>query len=152
MAFLHLDPGGLDDLVVLHAGRAGGHTGHAAQAGVEVLNHLVAHRGTVLHLVDEVDPPARGVHLLPPQYVRRAGRQAEAAVHTVAEQVVQRAPGGTEDVTVVAGPPVGTGGMPGPVTAAPGAGLLGVGLLGAGARCWCATTQIPPTNRPGDNR
>src|ERR1700684_977657 len=30
-------PGRLDELVVLHAGRAGGHAGHAAQAPVEVL-------------------------------------------------------------------------------------------------------------------
>ena len=38
-AALHLGPGRLDQLVVLHARRAGGHAGHAAQAGVEVLDH-----------------------------------------------------------------------------------------------------------------
>ncbi len=33
--------------------------------------------------VDQVDPPARRVHLLAPQHVRRAGRKAEAAVDAV---------------------------------------------------------------------
>ena len=39
---LDLGAGRLDELVVLHAGRAGGHAGHAAEAGVEVRDHRVA--------------------------------------------------------------------------------------------------------------
>ena len=38
----------------------------------------------------EVDAPARGVHLLAPERVRRARRQAEAAVHAVVEQLLRR--------------------------------------------------------------
>ena len=38
VAALHLRAGVLDDPVVLHARRAGGHAGHAAEAGVDVLH------------------------------------------------------------------------------------------------------------------
>src|SRR6202035_882078 len=41
------------------------------------------------NLVDQVDPAARGVHLLGPQLVRRAGRQAEPAVHAVLDHATQ---------------------------------------------------------------
>ena len=40
--------------------------------------------------VHQVDPAARGVHLLAPQLVGGAGRQAEAAVHAVVEQLARR--------------------------------------------------------------
>src|SRR5207245_8395656 len=42
-------------------------------------------------LPDQVDPPARGVHLLAPELIGRAGGQAEAAVHAVADHLPQRA-------------------------------------------------------------
>ena len=45
----------------------------------------------LLREVHQVDPPARGVHLLAPQLVGRAGWQAEAAVHAVVEQLALRA-------------------------------------------------------------
>src|SRR5262249_43223959 len=71
----------LDERVVLHAGRAGGHAGHAAQAAVEVADdRRVEARLRVGELLHEVDPAARRVHLLAPRDVGRAGRQAEAAV------------------------------------------------------------------------
>ncbi len=53
------DPGHLDELVVLHAGRAGGHARHAAQAAVEVLGRRRGHLGALQDLIDQVDPAAR---------------------------------------------------------------------------------------------
>ena len=79
----------LDQLVVLHPGRAGGHARHAAEAAVEVRHER--RRDLVVPLLHQHDPPARRVHLLAPEHVRRAGRQAEAAVHAVADQVELRA-------------------------------------------------------------
>ena len=43
-------------------------------------------RRAVEELADQVDPPARRVHLLAPQRVSRAGGQAEPAVHAVLDQ------------------------------------------------------------------
>ena len=78
----------LDQPVVLDAGRARGHAGHAAEAVVEVLGHL---RGDLVALLvtdpHEHDPPARRVVLVLEHLVARARRQAEAAVHAVLDQV-----------------------------------------------------------------
>ena len=82
-------PGRLDELVVLHAGRAGGHARHAAQAAVEVLGRRRGQRGAIQDLVHQVDPAARGVHLLGPQLVGGTGRQAEPAVHAVVGHLAQ---------------------------------------------------------------
>ena len=78
----------LDELVVLHARRARGHARHAAQAVVPRVDLREGH-GPVLLVAGahEHDAPARGVHLLAPQHVRRARRQAEAAVHAVVDQL-----------------------------------------------------------------
>ena len=82
----------LDQLVVLHPRRAGGHAGHAAEAAVEVLDHR--RRDLLVALLHQHDPPARRVHLLAPQHVGRARGQAEAAVHAVVDQVELGRPGG----------------------------------------------------------
>src|SRR5918998_6399594 len=82
---------GLDELVVLHAGWAGGNAGHAPEAQVPVAHHLVVHRLLVEALVHQVDAPARGVHLFTEQHVSRARRQAEATMHAlVYEGLVRR--------------------------------------------------------------
>ena len=92
---LELRAHGLQQLVVLHAGRARRHAGHAAQAPVDVLVQRPLEPDlALLREVDQVDPPARGVHLLAPQLIGRAGREAEAAVHAVVEQLALRAGGG----------------------------------------------------------
>ena len=83
-------PGRLDELVVLHSRGTGRHAGHAAQAAVEVLRGRGGHRGPVEDLVHQVDPAPRRVHLLGPQLVGRAGRQAEPAVHAVLRHLAQR--------------------------------------------------------------
>src|SRR3989449_7382656 len=68
----------LDQLVVLHARWARGEARHAPEAMVEMADvgarHLGVAFGAELH---QVDPPARGVHLLTPGEVRRAGGQTE---------------------------------------------------------------------------
>ena len=83
--------GGLDQPVVADPGGAGGDAGHAAQAAVQVLAAAAAARGAVEDLGDQVDAPAGRVHLLAPQLVGGAGRQAEPAVHAVRGQVPQLA-------------------------------------------------------------
>src|ERR687897_490038 len=83
VAALDLLARGLDELVVLHAGRAGRNAGHAPQAQIPVADHLVVHRLLVEALVHQVDAPSRGVHLFPEQHVGRARRQAEATVHAL---------------------------------------------------------------------
>src|SRR5918998_4032384 len=87
---------GLDELVVLHAGWAGRNAGHAPEAEVPVADHLVVHRLLVEALVHEVDAPARGVHLLAEEHVRRARRQAEPAVDAVVYEVLLRRVVGVE--------------------------------------------------------
>ena len=57
------------------------------EAAVEVGDHGVRERGRVLVLAHEDDAPARRVHLLVPELVRRARGQAEPAVDAVVDQV-----------------------------------------------------------------
>ena len=83
---LHLGARGLDQLVVLHAGGTRRHARHAAQALVEVPDRRVLQRIALEPLLHQVDAAAGAVHLLAPQHVRGAGREAEAAVHAVADQ------------------------------------------------------------------
>src|SRR5918912_3098941 len=90
VAALDLSPGGLYELVVLHAGRAGCDTGHTPQAQVPVTDHSIVYRLLGEALVHEVDAPARGVHLLAEKNVGRAGRQAEAAVDTLVYELLVR--------------------------------------------------------------
>ena len=77
----------LDQLVVLDAGGAGGDARHAAEAAVEVPGHRRVERDRAVEVrLHQLDPAARRVHLLAPQQVGGAGRQAEAAVDAVARQ------------------------------------------------------------------
>src|SRR5699024_11838081 len=75
-----------------------------------------------VHRFHEVEAAPWGVHLLSPQHVRGARGQAEAAVHTVVEELA-------ETLVAVAGDRLGHGGLP--------------------AR---SGAQIPPVPRPGANR
>ena len=72
---------------VLHAGRAGGLAGAAGQAAVEVGAGGCGRAAMLEHLLDQVDAAARAVEFAAGDAVRRAGGQAEAAVHAVAQQV-----------------------------------------------------------------
>src|SRR5262249_31313442 len=79
---------GLDQLVKLYSRRTGRHAGHAAEAVVDVLDEVLGHADLTMrgHL-HQLDAPARRVHLLTPKQVCRASRQAEAAVHTVRDEL-----------------------------------------------------------------
>ena len=73
----------------MHAGRAGGHAGEAAQAAVDMLDHLPGGRLAVLqHVLDEVDAPARAVELIAEQQIGGACGRAEAAMHTGAQDLL----------------------------------------------------------------
>ena len=74
----------LDQPVVAHAGGARGDACHAAEAAVEVLRDRRVERDRAVETrVHQVDATARRVHLLAPEHVRGAGRQAEPAVDAV---------------------------------------------------------------------
>ncbi len=76
--------GALDQAVVADAGRARRDARHAAEAAVEVLRHgRVELDRAVEQRVHQVDASARRVHLLVPEDVGRARRQAEPAVDAV---------------------------------------------------------------------
>src|SRR3954467_867367 len=53
----------------------------AREAAIEVQLRAPRDRGALEHLLHEVDAPARAVELVAQEVVRRARRQAEAAMH-----------------------------------------------------------------------
>src|ERR1035438_8799021 len=76
----------LDEFVVLHAGGARRHAGHATQAVIHVLSKAIIERSLPFSgLLDHVDASARRIHLLAPQHVGGASGQAEAAMHAVVQ-------------------------------------------------------------------
>ena len=119
-----LGAGRLDQLVVAHAGRAGGDAGHAAEAGVEVAAHLRRQANLAIgRQPHQVDASARRVHLLAPEQPRRAGGQAEAAMHAILDDLA----GGR--MVCIEGACGGCSGR-----------------IGAGGEF---SHQMPPTKRPG---
>ena len=82
----------LDEPVVAHARGARRQARHAPEAAIEVLRHGRVERDRPVEpSVHEVDPPARRVHLLAPEHVGRARRQAEAAVDAVGRVLADHA-------------------------------------------------------------
>src|SRR6185312_4355802 len=85
-------PGLLDQEVVADTRRAARDACHAAEAAVEVLDDCRGEPERPLRgLLHQLDPSARRVHLLVPEDVRRAGRQAEATVHARLGEVLDHA-------------------------------------------------------------
>ncbi len=80
----------LDQLVVLHAARAGGDARETAEALIEVADHLIGHRLTFEPLGHQVDAAARRVHLLPPQDIRGTRRKTEATMHAIIDEILRR--------------------------------------------------------------
>src|ERR687891_2135674 len=79
---------GLDETVVLHAGRACGDARHTSETAIDVGNHRARHlRALTQSALHEHDPTTRRVHFLPPQDVRGACGQAEAAMDAVVDQL-----------------------------------------------------------------
>ena len=70
----------VQQVVVLHPGRAGGLAVAAGQAAVQVLLGGARGRLPFQHLLDQVDAAARAVELVAEDLVGRAGRGAEAAM------------------------------------------------------------------------
>src|SRR5690348_16831350 len=88
---LNLRARGLNQLAVIHTGRAGGHTRHAAEAGVEVPHPLRSHLRLALRSkFHQQDAPARRVHLFVPQDICWTSGQAKAAVHALVDDVLRR--------------------------------------------------------------
>src|SRR5579859_5088095 len=88
---LNLRTRGLNQLAVVHTGRARGHARHAAEASVEVPHPLRRNLRLAFRCkFHQQDAPARRVHLLVPQNVRRAGGQTEAAVHALVDDFLRR--------------------------------------------------------------
>ena len=104
-----LRPRGLDQLVVLDARRAGGQTGHATQAGIEVTHERVAHGHLTLQSKPhEVDPAPGRVHLLAPEQIGRAGGKTETAMNAVIDELSRGRMVGIEDpATLVLRPEIG---------------------------------------------
>ncbi len=83
-AFVYLGAGVLEQLGVVHAGRAGGHAGEAAEAKIHFIGECFC--GLEFAIGDgahERDTAARAVSLKLGLVVRRAGGQAHAAVHAL---------------------------------------------------------------------
>ncbi len=90
IGFFDMGAGMVDEVHVVHPGRAGGHAGQAGQAAVDVLDHLRARRLAPLqHVLDQVDAPARRIELVAEQQVGRAGGGAEAAMHAGAKDLLR---------------------------------------------------------------
>jgi hypothetical protein len=80
----------IDEVHVMHPGRARRHAGKAGEAAVDMLDHLGGRRGAVLqHVLDQVDASARRIELVAQQHIGRAGRGAEAAVHARAQDALR---------------------------------------------------------------
>src|SRR6185369_12786753 len=85
---LQLRPDLLQQMVVLHAGRAGRHARHAAQAGVEVLPQLRRRdRPWFVAGPHQHDPAPRRVHLGAEDGVRGTGGQTESTVDAVLDEL-----------------------------------------------------------------
>ena len=89
------DPRMIDQVHVVHPGRARGHAGEAGQAAVDVLDHLPGCRPLALqHVLDQINAPARAIELVAQQHIGRAGRGTESAMHaSYVESSPTRRPG-----------------------------------------------------------
>src|SRR5262245_22943526 len=87
MALLDLRALLLDERCVLHTRGTGGDTGQTAKTAIEVLHERRAHLDPSFDAgLHQINPPARRIHLLAPEQIRRARRQTEAAVHALVDQ------------------------------------------------------------------
>src|SRR3954451_24467490 len=78
----------VDELAVLHAGGTRRLAGTAGEATVEVQLRALRDRCALEHLLHEIDAAARAVELVAQQGIGRAGVEAEAAVHALAQDRV----------------------------------------------------------------
>jgi hypothetical protein len=77
----------LNEFAVFDPGGAGGHTGHAAEAGIDMTDKcLVNFRFAFLSHFHQVNAAPRGIGFFTPQDVGGAGGQAEAAVNAFVDE------------------------------------------------------------------
>jgi hypothetical protein len=73
---------GCQQVPVLDAGRAGGFTGKATKASINVRKCFFEGKAFLEHVLHEDDSTAWGVHFLSHDLVRRAGGETKPAVYT----------------------------------------------------------------------
>ena len=79
----------IDQVHVIDAGRTGRHARQTREAAIKMLGELGRRRLAALErLLHQVDAAARAVQFITLQYISRACRRTEAAVHTFPENVV----------------------------------------------------------------
>lgn len=84
MKAFNLRASSFEEFAIVDAGRAGGHAGHAAETGVEVLDPGGRDLGGAFSSgFDEVNAAAGRVHFFVPEDVGRTGGEAEAAVNAL---------------------------------------------------------------------
>ena len=87
---LDVMPAMVDQMHVIHARRAGRHAGQARQAAIDVAHLLMGRRAIALeHRLDEIDAPTRRIALVAQQHESRARGRAEAAMHTLAQDLLR---------------------------------------------------------------
>ena len=86
---LDIGAGVVDQMHVVHAGRACGHAGEAGQAAIDMADHFLG-CGTpgLQHVLDEIDAAARAIEFIAEQDEGGAGRGAEAAMHAGSQDLV----------------------------------------------------------------
>ena len=77
-------------MTVIHPRRTGSFAGSASQAAIQVLEHFRVGGFALEILLHLVDAPAWPVELIATQLVSRTGRIAETAVHTLAQDRLDR--------------------------------------------------------------
>ena len=78
----------IQQVVVLHAGRAGGFAVAAGQAAVQMQLGALGDFAALEHLLHQVDAPARAIQFVADQLIGRTGGVAEAAVHARAQDAL----------------------------------------------------------------
>src|SRR5688500_13308746 len=97
MMLFDLRPRAFDQRSVLHTRRTRRDARQAPETRVEMLRERIAEVGASLERrLHQVDPSSRRVHLLAPQGIRRARRQAEPAVNAGVDQLTLRDVGTAE--------------------------------------------------------
>ena len=90
VGFLDVFPRVIHQMHVMHARGAGRHAGQTTQAAINMLNGLFIRRAVVLqHILDQIDPPARAVQLIPQDLIGRASRGTKAAMHAGPQNLVR---------------------------------------------------------------
>ena len=79
----------VDEVHIVHAGRACRHAGQTGQATIHMQNDLGRCRLVLFqHVLDQINPPSRTVEFVAEQLKRRTGRGAKAAMHAGPQHLI----------------------------------------------------------------